>query len=608
MCGIAGIFQGNSSAASDLDEAMERMLRAIGHRGPDDRGHVVVPAEGGRAQLLLGNTRLAILDPSGAGHQPMHDATTGNWIVLNGEIYNHLEVREALRDRVERWDSGTDTETILRAYAAWGLDCLGRLRGMFAFALWDAAAGALFCARDRLGIKPFYYYQGRGAVLFASEVRSLLASGLVPRRVDRAGVEGFVRFGSVPEPLTLVEGVGSLPAGSWMRIRGGDIEQVQAYWRPEPARAYTEEKSPRKVREQLERAVDEHLLSDVPVAAFLSGGIDSSVITALAARLSKRPLQTFNVGFEDSSFDESSYAEAVAERYGTEHRRVLLSDQQVAALVPEAVGAMDLPSADGVNTYVVSRAVAERGIKVVLSGLGGDELFGGYRSFSLLPRAERWSPLVGRLPGRLRSKLAGNGGSGERAAELTDPKAPLTGRYESLRSYWSGKELRAMGVSPDAGYGLPEGGAVLPSLTRVSLLELNGYMRSTLLRDSDAMSMANSLELRVPFLDHELVEYCLRVGAAHSGRKVLLLEAAGDLLPPGIADRPKQGFVLPMERWMRTPLRGYVEEGLARLEESRLLPKVDPRALGRRFEAGSLPWSRLWVFVVLGHWVSRHLN
>jgi asparagine synthase (glutamine-hydrolysing) len=584
------------------------MLRAIRHRGPDDCGRIAIPSEGGRSNVLLGNTRLAILDPSDAGHQPMHDAATGNWIVLNGEIYNHLEVREALSDRVERWNSGTDTETIMRAYATWGLDCLGRLRGMFAFALWDAAANALICARDRLGIKPFYYYEGGGVVVFASEVRALLVSGLVPRRVDRAGVEGFVRFGSVPEPLTLVDGVKSLPAGSWMRIRSGAIERVQEYWCPEPPRADMEEKSPRKVREHLERAVDEHLLSDVPVAAFLSGGIDSSIITALAAKLSKQPLQTFNVGFHETSFDESSYAEAVARQYGTEHQRVLLSDQQVASFVPEAAGAMDLPSADGVNTYVVSKAVAERGIKVVLSGLGGDELFGGYRSFSLLPRAERWSPLIGHLPGRLRSKLAGNGGSGERAAELTDSKALFTGRYESLRSFWSGNELRAMGISSDASYGLRDCRTILPSLTRVSLLELNGYMRSTLLRDSDAMSMANSLELRVPFLDHQLVEYCLRVGAAHSGQKVLLLEAAGDLLPPGIADRPKQGFVLPMERWMRDPLRNYVAEGLAHLEESTLLPKVDLKDLRRRFEARLLPWSRLWVFVVLGHWTVRHLN
>jgi asparagine synthase (glutamine-hydrolysing) len=606
MCAIAGVL--SRAPAEELEPALHRMLAVLRHRGPDDSGCEAAVGSDGSA-VVLGSTRLAIQDTSAAGHQPMLDPETGNWIVLNGEIYNHLEVRPALGG--PPWRSRSDTETLLRAWAVWGESCLDHLKGMFAVAIWDRSRSSLWCARDRFGIKPLYYWTGPGPFVFASEVRALLESGLVARRIDRRGLAGYVRFGSVPDPHTLIDGVKSLRPGEWMRVDGGGVTETRTYWHvgvdrllgaPAPDAAD-------EVRERLVRSVREHLLSDVPVAAFLSGGLDSTVVTALAAAASPRPLRTFTVGFAEQELDESARARATAARYGTDHRELRLSDDEAASLAPEAVAALDLPSADGLNTYVVSRAVAREGVKVVLSGLGGDELFGGYRTFRLLALAERWSPLLGRVPAPLRRRAA-RGGSGERAAEMTARGTPLALRYESLRAFWSRREMESMGLDTAVGYGAEDPGPTVPPSTRVSMLEMGGYMRSTLLRDADAMSMAHSLELRVPFLDHELVEACLRHQAAARrpwrGYKALLRRAARDILPAGIADGGKRGFVLPLDRWMRGPLRPFVDDGLAALRASRAVPGVDTHMLVRRFESRRLPWARLWELSVLGHWLGRH--
>jgi len=605
MCAIAGVVA--RAPAEELEPPLHRMLEAMRHRGPDDSGCEAVCA-GDDGAVVLGSTRLAIQDTSPAGHQPMLDPETGNWILLNGEIYNHLDLRPTLGG--VRWRSRCDTETVLKSYAKWGESCLERLKGMFALAIWDRAGRSLWCARDRLGIKPFYYSADAGRFVFASEVRALLASGLVARRIDRRGLAGYVRFGSVPDPLTLVDGVHSLRAGQWMRVRGGRVTETRTYWTAGPvdrllgAPAANVEKD---LRERLEVSIREHLLADVPVASFLSSGLDSTVVTALAASAVPRALRTFTVGFAERELDESAAARAVAVRLRTDHREVRISDGEAAALAPEAVRALDLPSADGLNTYVVSQAVARQGVKVVLSGLGGDELFGGYPSFRQLALADRWSPLLGLVPARVRRR-ARRGGSGERAAEMTARGVSLVERYESLRAFWSRRELESMGLDPAIGLGAEDPGPALPAATRISALELGGYMRSTLLRDADAMSMAHSLELRVPLLDHELVLSCLRNGAAGRpwrGYKALLKRAAGDVLPAGTGRGGKRGFVLPMDRWMRGALGPFVADGLAALDGSGILPAVETRALLRRFESRRLPWARPWALAVLGHWMER---
>lgn len=599
MCGIAGLF-GPDLAPSALEAQLRRLTAALHHRGPDAAGHIVVGRPGVAGGLAA--TRLAILDPSPAGHQPMHDPQTGNWIALNGEIYNHLELRRELDDPAEPWRSGSDTETVLRAYRRWGGACVERLRGMFGVAVWDQADGSLWCARDRLGIKPFYFASEGGRFVFASEVRAILATDVIGARLDLEALSGYVRFGAVPEPLTLLAGIRSLPAGHTLRVKAGQPTPSRPYWtlpeRGAPMHRAT-------VGPEVARAVREHLLSDVPVACLLSGGIDSAVVVALAARSGQR-VHAFTFGFDDRSLDEADDAAETARWVGAEHRVLRLGRDDVARLLPDAVRAMDLPTADGVNTWVIARAVAAEGYKVVLSGLGGDELFGGYPSFRLLPRLQRWRAVVGRVPARLRSLAAGGRGRGGRLVAMTDRDATLRERYEELRAHWAQDELAAMGLQPKAHLTDLDPARDLPASTAISLLELSGYMRSTLLRDSDAMSMAHSLELRVPLLDHQLVATCLAAGvAAERPAKRALLEAAGAAIPPTVAARRKRGFALPMDAWLRGPLSAYVDAGLDVI--ARRLPRLDAWTLRARFDQGTLPWARVWSLVVLGHWLERHV-
>lgn len=599
MCGIAGI----SSSGQDLLAVVRTMNASLRHRGPDDEGTVAISTPGAAApECFLANSRLAILDLSSAGHQPMCSEHTGNWVVLNGEIYNHLQVREQLRESVTEWKSSSDTETVLRAFDVWGVDCVSRFRGMFAIAFWEAASASLWCVRDRLGIKPFYYFEGSGSFLFASEVRALLASGMVPRILDPIALQGYVRFGSFPEPYTGIAGVRSLGAGHLMRVRRGKADHAEPYWRIEEVIVDQSANAARRLRAELERSVREHLQSDVPVASFLSGGIDSTIITALAARSLAQQLRTYTVGFREADFDESPWAEKVARRYGTLHRKLLLAEEDIVRDIPAAVDAMDLASSDGLNTWVVSRAVAQDGIKVVLSGLGGDELFGGYSSFRVLPRLRRFSRVLGKLPHGLRVLIGG----GERAAQITRRGTSLEDRYTTLRSLWANTELRKMDLKNSVHYNLAHISSSFAPLSRISVYELTGYMASTLLRDSDTMSMAHSLELRVPFLDHQFVENCLRMSVASGGDKRVLIDLAGDLLPAGLAKRPKKGFVLPLNHWMRGPLRDFVREGGEALSRSRALPSVFFSDLVERFEADKLGYARVWEFVTLGHWMRRH--
>jgi asparagine synthase (glutamine-hydrolysing) len=613
MGGIAGICSQAERPAEEVEAAVRRMVSGIKHRGPDDDGwkfFVTSPAT--NSCVAIANTRLSILDPSPAGHQPMHHPETGNWIVFNGEIYNHLEVREQIGKRAGPWHSTSDTETILHAYQYWGQRCVHHLRGMFAFAIWDAGRGNLWCVRDRLGIKPFYYHALPDALLFASEVRSLLASGWVRGELDPVGLAGFIRFGAVPEPHTLFKGVQSLPAGHWMIVEAGRVERIEPYWKPKARLVSAASESVvDEIRAKLDRAVREHLISDVPVACFLSGGIDSAVIAGLAAKELGTRLQTFTLGFDRGVSDESVYTEALARKYGTTHHLVRLSLDEVPDQISAAVDAMDLPTMDGANTYVIAKAVADHGFKVVLSGLGGDELFGGYPSFVRAAWAERWAPSLGLMPRSLRSLVVGGGSRGRRAAELLDRDVPLSERYASLRALWSQDDLEGMGLSNVPGWGDPVA-ADGPLASRVSVLELTGYMRSVLLRDSDVLSMAHGLELRVPFLDHLLVETCLKHALADQSESILtkawLLKAAGDLLPDGIAERPRHGFILPMAEWMRGPLHAFVRERLDSIDEMEILPKVNTGQLRVDFEHGKLHWTRVWQFAVLGHWLERNFR
>jgi asparagine synthase (glutamine-hydrolysing) len=588
MCGIAVHF-------NSLGQATPLDLGLILHRGPDSSGEWL-SADG---HCWLGNTRLAIVDLSPTGAQPMTDPATGNVIVTNGEIYNHRAVREKLGGNFD-WRGTSDTETLLVGYARWGHAVVEHLKGMFAFAIYDAARSELFLARDRLGIKPLYYTVDANGLRAASEVRVLAPASAA---IKPEAVSAYLQWGACPEGELIYSGIQALPAGHAMTVGpDGDIKTWR-YWPSRKTFALFPDNVVGRVRGLIDNAVEEHLLSDVPVASFLSGGIDSSVVTALAAQKLANKLQTYSVGFDLAEFDETVIAQEIADRYKTDHHRIQLSEEEVIASVTEAVEKLDLPSVDAINTYIVSRAVAMHGVKVALSGLGGDELFGGYPSFRDVPRLQ----LLSVLPSFLRWVLALPLGLGDRLADL--PRSGNPGELAQWRrSFFTDATLRQAGLpvtreAPDQAVALPD------DYAQISWAELTGYMRRMLLRDADQMSMAVSLEMRVPFLDHQLVEYVLGLPAAekkrYPGVKGLLVEACRDLLPTSVYDRPKAGFVLPMKQWMRGPLASFVDEGLRETTERRLLPEVFVNELRANFHGDRLHWTRLWAVVVLGQYAKR---
>jgi len=589
MCGIA-VHLSQSGPAKPLD------LQLIRHRGPDSSGEWTSPD----GRCWLGNTRLAIVDLSPSGAQPMTDPVTGNVIVVNAEIYNHRALRAQLGPNVD-WKGTSDTETLLQGYARWGHDVLDHLKGMFAFAIYDAARDEIFFARDRLGIKPLYYTTDANGLRAASEVRVLVAAG--SSGITAQSISGYLQWGACPERNLLYPELRVLPAGHAMTIaRQGEIKTWR-YWPARKAFVSSTDNVLRQVRDLIDQAVDEHLLSDVPVASFLSGGIDSSIVTAVAAQKLEKKLQTFSVGFDLAEFDETAIAQEIAERYRTEHHRIQLSEEEVIHSVTEAVEKLDLPSVDAINTYIVSRAVAAHGVKVALSGLGGDELFGGYPSFRDVPRLR----LIAGLPRPLRRILGSVAGLGDRLADLPG-KAGAGELARWRRRFFTDDMIRRAGL-PGVSSPFECPVELSDDYARVSWAELTGYMRRMLLRDADQMSMAVSLELRVPFLDHELVEYVLGLPEAakkrYPGPKGLLVEACKDLLPPSVYRRPKAGFVLPMRSWMLGPLASFVEEGLREAVSRRLLPQVWVNEISAAFQRGRLHWTRVWSIVVLGHFARR---
>ncbi len=650
MCGIAGILvspkafergllpaEGSRLA---LYKALERMVQGLQHRGPDGHGIETVD-RGNPTAVAFGHTRLAILDLSLAGRQPMFDSATGYSITYNGEIYNYRELRDELDVEYgggAEWRSQTDTEVILTGYARWGRDCLERLRGMFAFAIWDVSRQVLFLARDRLGIKPLYYYVGDGFFVFASEVRAVLASGLVPRRLDSVALWEYLAYQAVPAPRTLIQGIRALPPGSWLTVDTEGKICEGRYWdllehASPDARSASEAKSRQRVGELLREAVALHLVSDVPLGAFLSGGIDSSAIVALMREMGQIP-QTFSVIFTEGRYNEAQYARRVATRFSTDHTEVLLTEQELLDQLPEALTALDQPTGDGVNTYVVSRAVRASGVTVALSGLGGDEFFGGYPSFTRLGRASRFLRLWGYTPTSLRTlaartveALGGMSVATAKVAALVESDGTLPRLFPLLRQVLSTPQrrvlltepwLQRLGEVPDPYVRLLQeayaGAPWAALLSQVSYAEGRTYMHDVLLRDTDQMSMAHALEVRVPLLDHKLVEYLIGLPDAYKRSngtpKRLLVESLDGLLPNEVVHRPKQGFTLPFEVWMRGALRQFCETRLSpeRLGSRGIFRSAQVQALWDAFLAGrrEVSWSRLWILVVLEEWLTRN--
>ena len=634
MCGIVGILARGSEVPEQL---LERATQSLAHRGPDDHGTVIlretVPEP---LELGLGNRRLAILDLSPLGHQPMQDPATGNWLVHNGEIYNFRDVRARLEQEGISFVSQSDTEVILNAYARWGEDCVTQFRGMFAFALWDAKRHRLLIARDPMGIKPLYYWKSDRHFLFASELRTLLQTGLVPRNLNHSALLNYLAFGSVYEPDTLIDGVSALPPGHLLTWEGGRLS-VHQYWDlgaektgtiPASSKGHqAADQSP--VAALLDESVRMQLVSDVPVGVFLSGGIDSSSLVAILSRVGVRA-STFSIVFREADYSEAEHSRAVATLFKTDHHELPVSQEDALAVIPDALRAMDQPTIDGVNTFFVSQRTRAAGVKVALSGLGGDEIFGGYGSFQAVPRMERYGRLWANVPGVARKAASGAFGMLAPASDQSRKLAALIrGNGNVVHPYFLSRQLfvpriRA-GLMPSlsdqtlrqADAPLRESlrhTAAMDPINRVSYLESRCYMLNTLLRDSDIMSMAHGLELRVPLIDHRLAQQVmaipgkLKVGG--SSPKHILVDAVDGALPDTIVRRPKKGFTLPFEHWVRDTLRPEVESTLKRIGTGPLNGIVSSeaaRSVWAGFMRGETSWSRPWALFVLQRWCEQNI-
>jgi asparagine synthase (glutamine-hydrolysing) len=626
MCGIFGII---ARDARIPDGVLERGTRSLAHRGPDDSGTVLL--RDGSAEIGLGNRRLAILDLSPLAHQPMHDPATGNWVVYNGEIYNFRDVRRELEQAGQSFVSHSDTEVLLHAYALWGADCVHKFRGMFAFALWDARQHSLFLARDPMGIKPLYVAQTDRYFLFASEVRSLLGSDLVARKLDPVGLVNYLTFGSAYDPLTLIAGVRALPAGNTLTWHDGALRQ-SCYWdlidegkKGKVACSSQDERSAvEHLRPLLEESIRLQLVSDVPVGVFLSGGIDSSALVSVLSRGGVKP-STFSIVFREAEFSEAQYSRLIASKFDTDHHEITVSQEDVLASIPDALGAMDLPTMDGVNTFFVSREARKASVKVALSGLGGDEVFAGYSSFRTVPRMERFLQRWNSVPRLLRaplssmfSRLAPASDQNRKLLSLTHGNGSIAHPYflsrmlfipelVELLSPGSKRVEESASESQQSTVRLASG---LDPVNRVSYLESRCYMLNTLLRDADVMSMSQGLEVRVPLIDHQLAKTVLGFPGAwklnHTPKKLLVESLAGSL-PDEIVHRRKRGFTLPFDHWMREELRSEIEKvlNLKRIDDGPLgsLLNADEAIrvwtdfLGRR-----ISWSRPWSLYVLQRW------
>ena len=655
MCGIAG-FVSLRHSPPVREAALGRMLAAQVHRGPDDSGVV------SSGPATIGMRRLAIFDPAN-GRQPMVSPDGRHHLVFNGAIYNFRELRPDYAARGWVFRTECDTELLLAALALDGPAALPRLRGMFAFALWDAAERTLLLARDALGIKPLlYHHDAAGPFLFASEVRPLLASKHVPADLDPAAAADFLRWLAIPAPRTLHAGIRSLRPGEQLFFRNTRSE-ISSWWTPaktfstpaasRPPAATSIPELRAQLRAKLDDTIQAHLAADVPVGAFLSGGLDSAVVCALMARHTGPKLKTFTLGFEEAGFSEAAEAAATARHLGVDHHIHKLTGAAVAADLDKILAGLDQPTGDGINTYYASKIARLGGVTVALSGLGADELFGGYPSFRRLPSLAKWLPAWRSLPGPLRATVLRGLDAGPTSArklastlrlavahpepaalalaqrgvftdttisQLLAPAAPEVANLKSPTSN-SARWTAAHPAEPELAAawsallaGRPPDSAA-PWAALAGLAETRGYMADVLLRDSDEFSMAHSLELRVPFVDLPLAEWTWAqdpalLFARDLAPKAHLAAACADLLPPALLERRKQGFTLPFAKWLRGPLRPFMEETLGSVSAARsglFDPYVSGR-LWRAFRDGSddRAWSRVWSLALLIHLANRH--
>lgn len=619
MCGFAICFNSEGQLPITPKPFFDQTLKSLAHRGPDGSGNFA------DNYCLLAHRRLAIIDTSVSGTQPMWDSAGRFGIIFNGEIYNYKDLKKEIGHYY--YHSETDTEVLLAGFQKWGTALFLKLNGMFSFALYDKREKELYLVRDRFGVKPLYFSEQQGTILAGSEIRTLLSTGLVSRQIDRKVLVEYFRYGSVGGEQSLVKGIRQLPAGYYLHVTKKEttLNPFCHFFESEVGPLITDTSHiEENVLFLFQQSVKRQLVSDVPLGAFLSGGIDSSAIVALMSEVSNRAPHTFSVAFHQKGFDEQRYADIIAKQYNTIHTVIPLSAKDFLKALPEALSALDTPSVDGANTFVVAKAAHKAGIVVVLSGLGGDELFAGYPTFQRyqqLRHSMAWKipapirqGLVALLPKQLFSARQ------RRMFELLSIEHyQLDEVYPHFRSVLDDYTISRL--LPDAFLGYQPSMelleekrtyiASLPYLSQYSVAELAGYTRKTLLKDTDQMSMASSLEVRVPFFDNDLVDYVLRIPDNYKQGitpKKLLVDCLKGRLPKEITQRPKMGFSLPWENWLKRELSDFCQLHLEQLAERRILNNRTMFDLWKNFrlEDPSVRWGYIWMLVALSSWMQAN--
>ena len=640
MCGIAGAA---GKLTNSSREAVERMARAMVHRGPDGGGFWETHSPNEDYSVVFAHRRLSILDLSDSGAQPMVDLLTGNSIIFNGEIYNFREIRLDLEKKGVEFHSKSDTEVILYAFRTWGAESFSRLRGMFAFALFERSSSRLYLVRDRLGVKPLYYSvqesNGKRAIYFSSEVRALLKSSIIKGKLDPISIQSFIKYGFVHGPRTIVDEVRLLPPASFFCLNLSETIDVTpvTYWQL-PSQPKHRQHNIDKAEEVLRESVKLRLVSDVPVGVFLSGGTDSSAIAAVAAQVATGPIKTFTLGFEDAAYDESNYAEKISRVLGTEHTTITLSQESFTDDVDAGLASLDQPSFDALNTFFISKAVRQSGLKVALAGTGGDELFGGYRSFSILPKIQRMNKVIPRIvrdgissvcTSAIRSVFSGKAPPSQGFAKISDILAAgsdLARLYECFYSLFTRDFLSQLfsesGSSSAAGLAssfeplidMNVIGNESNALHSISNLELSHFLGQRLLRDIDTTSMSVGLEVREPLLDHVLLQEIASLDDSIRfkpiGHKSLLRHVASRSgLQESWLKQKKTGFEMPIGAWLRDEYKERVRAALldaARVKRVGLCPKATAKLCEAFFSKHrNVYWSRPWAVFVLIDWAER---
>ena len=621
MCGIAGIFGASGKPVEERE--VKSMCAALVRRGPDEQGYYT------KDWIGLGMRRLSIIDPA-EGHQPVHNENGTVQVVLNGEIYNYRELRENLQAKGHAFYTNSDTEVIVHLYEEYGLECVQHLRGMFAFALWDECEHKLVVARDRLGIKPLFFGEFDGKLVFASELKALLQLPWIPRELDWRALAHLFTFMTTPADQSIIMGIRKLEPGHLMTITPNQPLVIQQYWdiNFSPDSAHSEDYFIKRLRSELEESVRLHMICDVPFGAFLSGGIDSSAVVATMARQSSRPIKTFTIGFPEKDYNEIVHAREVAKAFGTDHHELILEPDMIG-LMDELAWDLDEPFGDAsaLPTYMVSKLAAEY-VKVVLSGDGGDELFAGYDKYRVEQRERRYQ----HIPAMVRSLLGAVGGGMPEGMKgrnfLRHIALNDSVRYLDAGTLFDKEQQQSLFLSPAAELILAKdpwkelASCLIREsakgssdwLSAVQYLDIKHYLPLDILTKVDRMSMANSLEVRVPLLDHKLVEFAATIPPAlrlrNGSSKHIFKQAMRGILPDSIIDRTKQGFAVPLGSWFRGELNVFVRD-LLLSQKSRARQIFNPVYIEKllQLQQRGRPLDlQLWTLVSFELWCRKFLD